>query len=213
MKKVKLVLMALPITLLLMSSCSIQKRLYNKGYNIERNKNYNFNNQTTSKVEVFKENDEISYQEEITNMNVSDESTIPDKDIYFTDLPSIYSKNNEVVDIENNEKITYKTEINIPSENTVTLKTDPIKIHQNKNEKSVKQKALNSNAERGDKSKVLTVILWLFLGGIGIHRFYLGYPFIGLLYLFTGGLFGIGWIIDGILLLIGALKPKYGKFH
>jgi hypothetical protein len=40
--------------------------------------------------------------------------------------------------------------------------------------------------------------LWLacFCGLFGIHRFYLGKPVTGLLYLFTFGLFGIGQVLD-----------------
>lgn len=63
-----------------------------------------------------------------------------------------------------------------------------------------------------DKSFLVTAVLWFFLGILGIHRFYLGHIGIGLLYLFTGGLCGIGWIIDGILLATGGLKPKNGKY-
>jgi len=45
--------------------------------------------------------------------------------------------------------------------------------------------------------------LWcLFLGMFGAHKFYRGKIGLGFLYLFTFGLFGIGWIIDIILLLI-----------
>ncbi len=39
-------------------------------------------------------------------------------------------------------------------------------------------------------------ILLTFLGGFGIHRFYLGKPLTGLLWLFTGGLFLVGWLYD-----------------
>jgi TM2 domain-containing membrane protein YozV len=42
-------------------------------------------------------------------------------------------------------------------------------------------------------------IAWLlltFLGVFGIHRFYLGKVFTGLLYLFTGGLVGLGVLYD-----------------
>ena len=35
-----------------------------------------------------------------------------------------------------------------------------------------------------------------FFGLLGIHKFYLGKMLWGLVYLFTGGLFGIGWLID-----------------
>lgn len=47
------------------------------------------------------------------------------------------------------------------------------------------------------------VAFWLcvFLGYVGAHKFYEGKAGMGLLYLFTGGLFGIGWLIDCISLL------------
>ena len=46
------------------------------------------------------------------------------------------------------------------------------------------------------KSKGVAYLLWLFLGLIGVHKFYIGKVGMGVLYLFTGGLFGIGWFID-----------------
>lgn len=46
------------------------------------------------------------------------------------------------------------------------------------------------------KNKWAAFFLCLFLGGIGAHKFYEGKIGMGILYLFTGGLFGIGWIID-----------------
>jgi TM2 domain-containing membrane protein YozV len=39
-------------------------------------------------------------------------------------------------------------------------------------------------------------ILMTFLGLLGIHRFYMGKWFTGLLYLFTGGIFGLGYLYD-----------------
>lgn len=53
------------------------------------------------------------------------------------------------------------------------------------------------------KSKSVAYLLWLFLGGLSMHRFYLGKIGTGILYLLTGQLFGIGWIID--LFLIGGM--------
>ena len=52
------------------------------------------------------------------------------------------------------------------------------------------------------KSTLLAYLLW-FLGGfgtLGIHRFYLGRWVTGLLWLFTGGLFLIGAIVDLFLM-------------
>jgi len=50
------------------------------------------------------------------------------------------------------------------------------------------------------KSKTLAYIFWFFLGGFSIHRFYLGKIGTGILYLLTGQLFLIGWVVDAFLL-------------
>lgn len=48
-------------------------------------------------------------------------------------------------------------------------------------------------------SKAIGYILWLF-GFTGSHRFYYGRPVSGTIYLFTFGLFLIGWIVDLFLI-------------
>jgi TM2 domain-containing membrane protein YozV len=50
-------------------------------------------------------------------------------------------------------------------------------------------------------------LLWLFLGLFGAHRFYVGRTGSGLVWLFTFGLFGIGWIIDAFLI------PEFVEEH
>jgi TM2 domain-containing membrane protein YozV len=50
------------------------------------------------------------------------------------------------------------------------------------------------------KSKTVAFLFWFFLGGLSIHRFYLGKIGSGIIYLFTGQLFLIGWIVDLFLL-------------
>ena len=54
-----------------------------------------------------------------------------------------------------------------------------------------------------DKSKTTALLLCLFLGGIGIHRFYLGYKLFGLLQILTLGGFGIWALIDLIRIFTG----------
>ncbi len=51
------------------------------------------------------------------------------------------------------------------------------------------------------KNKWVAVALCFFLGVFGFHRFYEGKILSGLLYFFTAGLFGIGWLVDLIILL------------
>ena len=51
------------------------------------------------------------------------------------------------------------------------------------------------------KNKWVAFFLCLFLGFIGAHKFYEGKIGMGILYIFTCGLFGIGWLIDLISIL------------
>lgn len=46
------------------------------------------------------------------------------------------------------------------------------------------------------KSKTTAYLLWFFLGGLGIHKFYLDKHGMGIVYLLTGGICGIGWLVD-----------------
>lgn len=66
------------------------------------------------------------------------------------------------------------------------------------------------NAE--GKSQIVALVLGLLLGGLGIHRFYLGYTWQGVVQLLTGGGCGIWALIDIIRIAIGDLKPKGGDY-
>ncbi|AJR16732.1 NINE protein [Leptospira interrogans] len=48
------------------------------------------------------------------------------------------------------------------------------------------------------KSKGVAYVLWLFsfFGWFGLHRFYIGKVGTGILWIFTGGLFGLGSLYD-----------------
>lgn len=61
-----------------------------------------------------------------------------------------------------------------------------------------------------NKSRALTLILAFFFGIIGAHCFYVGRVGRGLLFLFTAGLFGIGWIWDIIQIVAGRYRDGAG---
>lgn len=51
------------------------------------------------------------------------------------------------------------------------------------------------------KNKWAAFCLCLFLGMFGAHKFYEGKVLMGIIYLFTAGLCGIGWLVDLIVIL------------
>ncbi|WP_112471148.1 TM2 domain-containing protein [Streptomyces triticisoli] len=53
-----------------------------------------------------------------------------------------------------------------------------------------------------DKSKIVAGVLQLFLGGLGIGRFYVGSVGVGIAQLLTCGGLGLWALIDGILFLV-----------
>ena len=62
-----------------------------------------------------------------------------------------------------------------------------------------------------DKSKTVTLLLCIFLGYFGAHYFYAGRFGMGILYLCTTGLFGIGWIVDIVRICTNHFSDKYGR--
>ena len=58
------------------------------------------------------------------------------------------------------------------------------------------------------KNKWVAFLLCLFLGFLGAHKFYENKVGMGILYIFTSGLFGIGWLID-IFVLLALPNPYY----
>ena len=61
------------------------------------------------------------------------------------------------------------------------------------------------------KSDIVDLILCVCFGYFGVHKFYEGNKKMGLIYLFTLGLFGIGWIVDIFALSIKLISKSQDK--
>lgn len=72
----------------------------------------------------------------------------------------------------------------------------------------VSRNRLSRKPTESPKSKWLAFWLCVFFGEFGVHRFYVGKIGMGLLWLFTFGVFGIGWIVDCIIILFGEFKDS-----
>lgn len=65
--------------------------------------------------------------------------------------------------------------------------------------------------QKSPKDFTITTLLCFFLGVFGIHRFYVGKILTGILMLITGGGFGIWYIIDLIMLIMGKFTDDEGR--
>ncbi len=63
----------------------------------------------------------------------------------------------------------------------------------------------------GQKDWLTTLLLCILLGEFGVHRFYTGHIFIGVLQLLTLCGFGIWFIIDLVLILTGSYRDAQGN--
>jgi TM2 domain-containing membrane protein YozV len=67
---------------------------------------------------------------------------------------------------------------------------------------------MNDSFSQPTHNKVIGYLCWLF-GFTGLHRFYYGKPATGILWLLTGGLLLIGWIVD--LFLVPSMDAEAQK--
>ncbi|MBU3182395.1 TM2 domain-containing protein [Clostridium psychrophilum] len=61
-----------------------------------------------------------------------------------------------------------------------------------------------------DKNRLVALLLCVFFGAIGIHRFYVGKIGTGILMIITFGGFGIWWVVDLILIVTNSFTDING---
>lgn len=77
---------------------------------------------------------------------------------------------------------------------------------------NVTAEPINLNNNVSTKSKTTAALLCFFFGILGVHRDYVGKVGTGILWLLTGGLFGVGAIIDFFIIIFGNFKDSDGKY-
>ena len=66
------------------------------------------------------------------------------------------------------------------------------------------------------KSKAVVLPLCIFLGVLGVHRYYVGKIGTGVIWTLTAGFFGIGWLVDIFTVALGGFYDVNGyvvRFH
>ena len=188
---------------ILVSSCStnatFSKRYHSRGFNIAWGGGSDANNnpvkQTPKKVKA--KSDVVAVAQNTDNVTVqsvkSTENTAMEASTVTTAVVSnnILAKN-EVATVKNANQTSAQA---VKSSTVVSKKAKLTPVS------SVSNKALSQEIDW------VAFILCFFLGGLGIHRFYLGYPLIGVLQILTLGGFGIWILIDLIRIITGDLGP------
>ena len=200
---------------ILVSSCStnatFSKRYHSRGFNIAWGGGSDANNnpvkQTPKKVKA--KSDVVAVAQNTDNVTVqsvkSTENTAMEASTVNTTVVSnnILAKN-EVATVKNANQ----TSTQAVKSSTVVSKKGAVNAISNTNTKAVKK-----NADPGEgKSQLIALILCIFVGVLGIHRFYLGYTKEGVIQLLTAGGCGIWSLIDLVRIITGDLKPKDGDY-
>jgi TM2 domain-containing membrane protein YozV len=71
--------------------------------------------------------------------------------------------------------------------------------------------SLGGGAAVAQKDWLVALLLSIFVGQLGIDRFYLGYVGLGVIKLLTVGGCGIWWLIDVILIAMNNLPDAQGR--
>jgi thiol:disulfide interchange protein len=196
------------------SSCTLEKRRYTSGYHIE------WQNRQHTAEEL--RNGSAAKEKELTATS-AEESAIADLRATETAPSAAQPRQEEVViqraDAAATESAVLRTNNKVVStprndgfNREISVTKTTTKFGQIENKKEVARKASAASSAAGGKSWLVAVLLCVFLGGLGIHRFYLGYTWQGIVQLLTLGGLGIWALIDFIRIIIRSLEPKDGPY-
>lgn len=205
------------------SNKRIQKRKYNKGFNFKSHKKsnpiiaLNINKKLNTINEKLINNSKVGTNDYL----MASEDLIIDQSFEsefekLKLLTPVTTKKINTINLNENNNVNIKAlkEVKNNIFNNKTLEEEKIELtssnKHNKKVKKVVKKIVKSgnNTPLTDDEKLIAIILLVFLGVVGAHRFYLGDIGMGVLYLLTAGLCGIGVLIDLIKLLTDKMEKK-----
>ncbi len=126
------------------------------------------------------------------------------------DKTLVASTSNALITSEKSSITSFAKEVKVADEVAAGAMTKKELRKSIKAQKKELRKAAKANGK--GKSQLVALLLVIFVGVLGIHRFYLGYPIAGIIQLLTLGGFGIWALIDLIMIITGDLKPKDGDY-
>ena len=198
---------------ILISSCStnatFSKRYHSRGFNIAWGGGSDANNnpvkQTPKKVKA--KSDVVAQNTEnviVQSVNSTENTVVEASTVSAGVVSSNILAKNEVATVK------YPTQTSTHAVKSVTVISKKAAVNAIS---TTNTKAVKKNADPGEgKSQMIALILCIFVGVLGIHRFYLGYTMEGVVQLLTAGGCGIWSLIDLVRIITGDLKPKDGDY-
>lgn len=195
---------------LFMASCgsnaTFSKRYHNRGFNIAWG-----GGSDAAPAKPVTKKVRVEAQESTIAENARIENTVESTTAYAAPLSPVTAANTDEVVMNQPVVFAAKATQSAVQGKAIEQKSIEHKTVVKATTKVLKQK--KAMADPGDgKSQVIALILCIFVGVLGIHRFYLGYTMEGVLQLLTGGGCGVWALIDLIRIITGDLKPKNGDY-
>lgn len=213
---------ALTALALFMASCgsnaTFSKRYHNRGFNIAWG-----GGSDAAPAKPVTKKARVEAQESTIAENARIENTVESTTAYAAPLSPVTAANIEVV-MKQPEVFAAKATQSAVQGKTIEQKSIEHKTVVKATTKVLKQKKAMADPGQG-KSQIIALVLFIFFGPLGIHRFYLGHRSSGLLMLllcctlilpiinlFTGLALFVWWVLDLIKLVTGDLKPADGEY-
>jgi hypothetical protein len=206
MKSIKHLLLFGLAFVLVLNSCTLDKRLYRSGYNVEW-----FNSKIKPDVKTARVEIKNVDENKTLGKELAEAVPIPVE----TSTTQGEAENTITASVDNNSTIILSHQtvsFNKASSTAKDISFAEAKVIEKQAVKQAKAEKAKSPSGGGGKTWIAALLLCIFLGGIGIHRFYLGYTWQGVVQLLTLGGCGVWALIDLIRIITRDLKPKDGDY-